>query len=1760
MGQFTFKKFKKSTERERGSRRPKKKIFLGAFKSSQKMFFTFRNHSGKKKKGMRNLTECSNSLAIFLYNRESIYQTLIQCLEKQETSDLGSLYNISVGFFADVSLTKEIEVYFDGFMKVFESSLSQRTDASVVQIIFQSLLSIVKELLKNSSLTTMQLSDKLIYLFDSNKYPDYVIDFISVVFAPILRKNKFNRDEVLHSILKTECVDGIVKVLGRAIKNFGSNFFTGAEKAWSNYLESINDSVILEELHDFIINSDPSVIEFEPLNLNLICTSNIENFLSAKEIFDVLVPHLSSGQPKIRHCVLNSLAALKSNEEENTIMKHALEAERIKIDLSNYKERIRLLSYLEKRPDDEGNTLRSSSVLEEIYFEILSSAYQNITSDDCGDNVDYVNFRNLLLKMCESLPGTQLQKWNRNFVSNFLDIFLINEFNRKRKDDVNEELEEKNMDGNEENGNLDVINCIENGQDIEVMAIDSVKVNESENMEEFSLEKTETKYFKAIKNVSKSLNHHLKIFSKMSNLRSVYRYVDLRAFIVQNLLSDPFLENRKMALDFILVSENKCINQNQRDVLNALTDKKGWKTSLRDFVQKFNEENEVYSSVSWITNKFISGLLKETRYLKHTSQVIVQEEEGFGESVKILASNNSPLLNARLALPIISSINLKANIEDINLRLDALRALTIIFPNYQLNKEELDKFCDNVASRVRFSSIELQSECIKIILMTLKKLDNSKRDQLSTSVFKLISKIQDPNQKSRYIETVYSLLSDKKEFKGYDIAYDICQNYEKIISGASSSLKIFIFYNALAEVKRSEFANRRMGSNCIIGLLQHKEVDLITEHVLPEIVSVLNNRKSTSETTTEMITLLQFLIKHYSDSFEDLKILSNLTNIHDPDEDFYSNMKHLQSIRRSRALKKMANKIVELEEDLSQDDGYTRVIFEYIYPLCASVLFNEKTTKYSELIESAMDLIGALAKRCDFNRYKKILMHYLSMDKSIEGTNSSAFRKQRIKLIARVIDSFHFESQSLDFLLSKIFVIIDSTNHQGYENSSHEVLYLPIIKLLQVSKSKSTDEYISRIIVKLAKGLRMREFTTRDRIRSTLNSIAHLLGHNYLAYIISILESSLKRGYELHVLIYSIKSMIIFCSENFKSGNLDSLLPTILKLTRLELFESVKEEKSISKICTKTPEAKKISSYSLVEVMSKFASRSISMNIIKPFAGFLYEFKSFEALENLRKLFKHISDGFYVNESIQTLDLLAIVHAVLNEKVFNSSEKEVNLTSRQNDCFNSSDFVTFVPLILDKCNKIRDTEVISLTVSIFTRLVHMSESFRDLVPMNDVFRIIVRSLIVEGIYSKEPEKIKFQDLSSSFLNVFLEKGGKLKDEDLDSIKLFLQFILDSKSIGSRTTKLLGAVIKRDSVSTLNESIMKRLTKDFIETTDGNLTKTLAAAIMNYLKSGKSCDWTIKFLLQQFHYGGENGRLRAIKMAADILGDDKFKYNNISLVLRKTILQISKTENKRLINIVRDVSEDLKNFIEDDNTKLDSLTRTLYEHVKVDYLTSVYRTCKKKSPEFFTWLLPLVDKYIMNSKSILRRSAIVMLSSVMSEVPSVMDTSTIESHKGIFRQILLNLMEVLKLNLSICDEDLFEKVSVALIYFSKTTDPMLLIGKLIGVARYEVENLSFSYKRREILFTVVGVLCTKYPLSKNMLRSVLKMARALIEHEETSEMVEEFYNKLEASTDDPDALTMISNAKNRVDIMEGKLKRKGTEDAKIMEKRAKKAKN
>ncbi|QQP40572.1 Uncharacterized protein FKW44_014661, partial [Caligus rogercresseyi] len=109
--------------------------FSASFQEFARKVFQFSSNSNKKKKAQRttDFSDCSQSLAIFLYNREHIYETLIQGLELNELSDLGSLYNVSVGFFGDACLTKEVRRYFDGFMKVFESSLSQRSDASVVQ-------------------------------------------------------------------------------------------------------------------------------------------------------------------------------------------------------------------------------------------------------------------------------------------------------------------------------------------------------------------------------------------------------------------------------------------------------------------------------------------------------------------------------------------------------------------------------------------------------------------------------------------------------------------------------------------------------------------------------------------------------------------------------------------------------------------------------------------------------------------------------------------------------------------------------------------------------------------------------------------------------------------------------------------------------------------------------------------------------------------------------------------------------------------------------------------------------------------------------------------------------------------------------------------------------------------------------------------------------------------------------------------------------------------------------------------------------------------------------------------------------------------------------------------------------------------------------------------------------------------------------------------------------------------------------------------
>ena len=125
-----------------------------------------------------------------------------------------------------------------------------------------------------------------------------------------------------------------------------------------------------------------------------------------------------------------------------------------------------------------------------------------------------------------------------------------------------------------------------------------------------------------------------------------------------------------------------------------------------------------------------------------------------------------------------------------------------------------------------------------------------------------------------------------------------------------------------------------------------------------------------------------------------------------------------------------------------------------------------------------------------------------------------------------------------------------------------------------------------------------------------------------------------------------VKNFFFF---NFTIGDLDSSLETLVKGCCLELFSDVSEEKEERKILAKTPEAKQMSSFNTLEVVSQYISASFVLDLLKPFKDKLDECNSNKLLKKIEETLKRMLIGLLKNESLNTETLLVFIYGIVND-------------------------------------------------------------------------------------------------------------------------------------------------------------------------------------------------------------------------------------------------------------------------------------------------------------------------------------------------------------------------------------------------------------------------------------------------------------------------------------------------------------------------------
>jgi len=223
----------------------------------------------------------------------------------------------------------------------------------------------------------------------------------------------------------------------------------------------------------------------------------------------------------------------------------------------------------------------------------------------------------------------------------------------------------------------------------------------------------------------------------------------------------------------------------------------------------------------------------------------------------------------------------------------------------------------------------------------------------------------------------------------------------------------------------------------------------------------------------------------------------------------------------------------------------------------------------------------------------------------------------------------------------------------GKYAEDEEILRVPLalamVKLLQQLPGDTVDRNLPGILLKVCRFLASRAKDIRVAARNTLTKIIQSLGSSYFGYVVTEMRLALKRGYQLHVLCYSLWDVLKSLVPQLHSGDLDSSVTTLTEIFNEELFGEVSEEKEVEGIVSKLFEARTTKSLDSYGMLAKVVSKTTLPKLIQPLKTELTKSRSSKTIKKISAVLKLIASGLVSNEGIEDSYVFTYVYELLHE-------------------------------------------------------------------------------------------------------------------------------------------------------------------------------------------------------------------------------------------------------------------------------------------------------------------------------------------------------------------------------------------------------------------------------------------------------------------------------------------------------------------------------
>ncbi|KAF2743872.1 hypothetical protein M011DRAFT_489407 [Sporormia fimetaria CBS 119925] len=498
-----------------------------------------------------------------------------------------------------------------------------------------------------------------------------------------------------------------------------------------------------------------------------------------------------------------------------------------------------------------------------------------------------------------------------------------------------------------------------------------------------------------------------------------------------------------------------------------------------------------------------------------------------------------------------------------------------------------------------------------------------------------------------------------------------------------------IVYNLLYYIKDNDELSIRVGASLSLRRfinamdMSDASMEFASSVLLPGIQRGL--RELSELVRVEFLAVLAHLVKKLPDwaPIADLHVLFEA----DDESSFFENILHIQGHRRLRALRRLAAHAPEL---------HANSIYHTILPLLEHFILRKTDDEQANnLAGESVKTLATLSQWLEWPQFRALVKRFIGY-----LTSKEDMQKTIIRVIAGMMDNLKEAGVAKGY--SEVDSKMDTSGDADLEPKPQQVtgqstlsrtlpqqvkltadltdnilpplmdylrnkdestvsLRVPIavavVKVLLLLPPQEIDNRLPSVLLDVCQILKSRAQESREMSRKTLAEIALLTGPKYLGFILKSLKAVLQRGYQLHVLSFTLHHILVTMAPDMKPGDIEYCLGDIVDVILDDIFGITGQEKDAEEYTNKMKEIKSSKSYDSMDLIARSTTPGHLIDLVLPIKSLLLEQLDAKMVHKVDELLRRIGLGVLQNPTVKDRDILVFCYELIQDVYASAAKK-----------------------------------------------------------------------------------------------------------------------------------------------------------------------------------------------------------------------------------------------------------------------------------------------------------------------------------------------------------------------------------------------------------------------------------------------------------------------------------------------------------------------